>query len=103
MRALKLIVIVMGVLIFAASGMLIYGLVTRGGKESGSAGTAAPASRSFGTIDAALPPGATIAGVSVDGGRAVVRVQLPGGGEELRVFDLASGAALGVIRLRATP
>ena len=101
MQALKALVIIMGVMIFAGMGLLVYGLMTRVSGEDDSARVAA--AEAFGKISATLPAGAVVAGVSVDNGRAVVHVRLPDGGAEVRVFDLATGAATGSIELKAAP
>ena len=101
MQALKALVIIMGVMIIAGMALLVYGLITHG--SGGDAGDRAAASLPFAQANVALPAGATVESVSVDDGRAVVHVRLPGGGAELRVFDLATGAARGTIRLKAAP
>lgn len=98
MQALKALVVFMGILIFAGLGLLIYGLMTQiGGDDT------PPPGANFGVVEQVLPAGAVVDSVSVEDGRAVVRVRLADGGVELRVFDLASGAALGIIRLRGAP
>jgi hypothetical protein len=106
MQALKALVIIMGVLIFAGMGLLVYGLMTRVTQDDEVSQVSAdhrPAPQAFGDVEYNLPAGASVAGVSVDNGRAVVHVRLPGGGAEIRVFDLATGAVKGRIRLKGTP
>lgn len=100
MQALKALVIIMGVLIVGGMGLLVYGLMTRASWESEDKRRAAP-SVPFGEVVSTLPEGATIARISVDGGRAIVDIRLSDGGAELRVFDLATGAPAGNIRLEA--
>ena len=78
MQALKALVIIMGVMIFAGMGLLVYGLMTRVSGEDDSARVAA--AEAFGKVSATLPAGA-----------------------EVRVFDLATGAATGSIELKAAP
>jgi len=100
MQALKALVIFMGVLIVAGMALLVYGLMTRvswDGDEKAAAGPSVP----FGEVVSTLPEGSTIAGISVDGGRAIVDIRLSDGGAELRVFDLSTGAPAGNIRLEA--
>ena len=101
MQALKALVIIMGVMIFAGMGLLVYGMVTQVSWGDGS--EQAAAAEAFGKVAASLPTGAVVAGVSVDNGRAVVHVRLAGGGAEIRVFDLDTGAATGTIQLKAAP
>jgi hypothetical protein len=101
MQALKALVIFMGVLIIAGMAMLVYGLMTRVGVDDRV--EQATATQAFGLVESVLPAGATVAGVSVDGGRVVVDIRLPDGGAEVRAYDLATGAALGSIRLKVAP
>ena len=106
MQALKALVIIMGVLIIAGMGLLVYGLMTRvSWDEVASQPERAPATAvsAFGAVSSALPAGASVVSVSVDKGRAVVHVRLAGGGAEIRLFDLATGAASGTIQLKAAP
>lgn len=104
MQALKALVIFMGVLIVAGMGLLVYGLMTRASwQEDGAARAAADTAQPFGQVEAVLPKGANVAGVSVDGGRAIVDIRLSNGGAELRVYDLATGRVHGSIRLKGSP
>ncbi len=98
MQALKALVVFMGILIFIAMGFLVYGLLDRGGNAQTST-----AATSFGLIEQRLPAGASVSAMTVDAGRAIIHVRLADGGAEIRIFDLASGAALGTIRLDAAP
>ncbi|MEX2617859.1 MAG: hypothetical protein WD767_17355 [Alphaproteobacteria bacterium] len=104
MRLLQALVVFMAILIFIAMGFLVYGLMTRPDPaEDAVSGYPPIAGQGFGVTESYLPAGASIAGVEVAEGRIVVRVQLAGGGEEIRVFDLAGGAALGTVRLVPAP
>jgi hypothetical protein len=94
MRSLKALVIFMGVLIVIGLALLAYGLTTKAGRLA--MGTPATG---FGEVEASLPKGAVIAETSVGDGRVVLRVEMPGGEQRLMVFDLSTGASLGVIRL----
>ncbi len=46
-----------------------------------------------------LPPGAKIVSTEASGGRLVARIDLPDGGVELIIFDLANGARIATIDL----
>jgi len=94
MQALKAAVIVMGVLIVAAFGLVVYTLI---GRLSD-----APA-ESLGTVDLPLPEGCTIAESQAEGERLILRLEgLAGRGcQQVLVFDLTSGEELG--RFRAVP
>jgi len=106
MQALKALVIIMGILIMAGMGLLVYGLTTRVSWDDRVAredSALVPSSASFGRVASNLPIGASVVSVAVDRGRAVVHVRLPNGGAEIRIFDLMTGAATGSIQLKAAP
>ena len=94
MRALKIAVWGMGVLIIAASVLLVVMIVQRAGKAIPTAAPAgAPAQLSLGQ-----PAGSRIAGIAAGyEGRVAVWVQRPDG-ERLLVLDTRNGAVLGEIR-----
>lgn len=105
MRALKALVIVMGVLIVAGTAVVGYTIV----KRSTVPATPMPAAGSavaktpFGPVELALPPGARILRTDAEGGRLLVELELPGGGRRVLVVDLASGALVGTIDLKPQP
>jgi hypothetical protein len=93
MRALKLLVIGLGVLLVAGVAVLVVAVVLRLNH-----GAAAPATGG-GPAVLTLPPGAKIVSTEASGGRLVARIDLPGGGVELIIFDLANGARIATIDL----
>ncbi|MBB5693041.1 hypothetical protein ACFQX4_14420 [Roseomonas sp. GCM10028921] len=94
MRALKILVWGMGVLIIAASVALVVMIVQRAGKAIPAAPEGPPAQISLGQ-----PPGSRIAGLAPGfEGRVAVWVQRPDG-ERLVILDTRNGRALGEIRL----
>lgn len=97
MRALKLLVIALGVLLAVGVAGLAAAVIWRVNH--------APAPPPSGPAAAriALPPGAKVVGTDVAAGRIVVRSDLPGGGTRLDVFDLATGAKLSTIELAPSP
>jgi hypothetical protein len=97
-RALKILVIVLGVLLVGGVVALIAMIVSRGG-----AGTPRPAAARGAAYDAAidLPSGARIISTQPDGARLVVMLALADGRRQILLLDLASGARLGTIELRA--
>jgi len=104
MQALKALVIIMGLLIIAGMGLLVYGLLTRvSWNEVSGQAEKPPAAQtaSFEAVVSTLPSGASVASVSVENNRVVVQVQLPGGGAEVRLFDLETGAVIRTIQLQA--
>ena len=95
MRALKILVVIMGIMLvggFAALVAVIAGRMSHLG-----------ASRSYiSAID--IPRGARVEAMTAAGpDRLVLDILLPDGGRQLLVVDLTTGARLGVIELRATP
>ena len=106
MQVLKALVIIMGILIMAGMGLLVYGLITRvSWNDAAAHADTAPVSSSvsFGVVASSLPTGASVVSVAVDRGRAVVHVRLPDGGAEIRFFDPMTGATMGSIQLKVAP
>jgi hypothetical protein len=104
MRALKVLVVVMGVLLVA--GIIALGFAVQyrinhprqaarvaAGPAIGPAGAATAM-----TLD--LPPGAKVVGAEASGDRLVVRVELATGGEELIIVNLVTGAPVATVTLR---
>jgi len=98
MRALKILVIVMGVLLVAGTTALVIVVVARVNRPAAPPAPAVTGSR---TIE--LPPGARVIATEASGDRLVVRLALSEGGEELLIFDLASGARIASIMLQTKP
>lgn len=106
MRALKALVIVMGVLILAGMGLVGYGIVKRTAipeRPLQSAAGPAAAARPYGPVELALPSGARIARTRTSGERLIVELELASGGERLLVVDLATGGLVGTIDLKPQP
>jgi hypothetical protein len=110
MRALKALVIGMGILIALAFGLLVYGLVKRSAEPVSSAasgastrGTAGGVARPYGPVAIALPPGARLIDTQASEGRLLVQLELAGGVRRVLVLDLASGALIGSIELTPQP
>jgi hypothetical protein len=100
MRALKVLVIVMGVLLAAGIVALGFAVAYRMNHPRPAAAPAAmtPGKPTASTLD--LPEGARVVGAEATGDRLVVRVELAGGGEELIVVDLATGIPVSTVTLR---
>jgi hypothetical protein len=96
LRALKILVVVMGVMLVAGFTVLVVviaGRLSRGG----------PATSGSSPVVAApldLPAGARIETIGVGTERLVLAVVLPDGARELVIVDIASGRRLGRIPLR---
>ena len=97
MRALKILVVVMGVMLiggFALLVAIVAGRLPRG----------ASVPRSFAATAIDIPRDARIGAMTAAGtDRLVLELVLPGGGRQLIVIDLATGARLGAIELREPP
>lgn len=97
MRALKILVVAMGVLLVAGTAALVMAVVERVNHRPTSTSATVP---SAATIE--LPPGAHVIATQATGERLVVRVGLPGGSEEVLIFDL-NGKRIATIVLHASP
>jgi Family of unknown function (DUF6476) len=98
MRALKILVVVMGVMLvvgFAALVAVIAGRVSRG--------PAATAAHDFAGPPIDIPRGARIEAMTAGGDRLILTLALPDGGRQLVVIDLAKGVRLGTIELHPVP
>ena len=104
MQALKIMVVVMGVLIVAGVAVIATDLARRA--SSGRAAPAASAGASLAGFDektVELPKNGRLTGVHTEAGRVVLRVLLPGNKEMLIVLDLATGERLGTINVNPAP
>ena len=91
MAALKAIVIIMGVLIFAGIAVIAFTIVGRSGGEPGKA-------EGFGTATLEGTAGCRIAETRTDGGRLVLRTEGPGPGcGRVHILNLDTGAQLGTV------
>jgi Family of unknown function (DUF6476) len=97
MRALKILVVVMGVMILAGVAALV--VVITGRLSRGGAGTSQP----FAASPIELPAGARIEAMSTGSDRLVIDLVLPDGNRRLVIIDLATGRFLGAIPLRTAP
>jgi Family of unknown function (DUF6476) len=98
-RALKILVIVMGVMLvvgFAALIAVIAGRVSRGGP-------AATAARDFAAPPIDIPRGARIEAMTAGEDRLILALVMPDGERQLVVIDLAKGVRLGTIELHPLP
>ena len=98
MRALKFLVILMGVLLVAGMATIVVIIVQR----VATLDQRVAAAPGFDRASVELPPGASVLGTSAVDGRLVVRVGLAGGGDELILIDPQSGKRLGTIELKPT-
>jgi hypothetical protein len=95
-RALFALVIILGLLILVALAVLVTGFIT-GAAGKGGASTAAGWESA---LD--VPAGTRVAGVQLDGARALVHLTAADG-EEIVVVDASTGKVLGRLRIRPRP
>jgi hypothetical protein len=110
MRALKTLVIVMGILILAGLALVGYVLVKRGLNTAPAMPTAPSAPQApiagegpYGPVELALPSGAKIVSTRTAGGRLVVELALPNGVTRELVVGLTDGKLIGTIDLKPQP
>jgi hypothetical protein len=96
LRALKVFVVVSGVVIVVGTATLIWLVVKRGANVATTAPATAPAGEP-GTVD--LPPGGEVTQLAVSGSRLVLLGRAPGEGQFVVVVDLASGERRRLFRL----
>lgn len=100
MRAVKILVIVMGIMLVGGFIALIVSIAYMA-KHRQATAPAAPAPYAAPAIE--LPAGARIETMALGADRLVLNIITPEGNRELLVLDLASGRRLGTIPLRAAP
>ncbi len=104
MHAIKALVIVMGLLILAGLGLLVYGGV---GQVSELAGPdAADRSGGFDAASVTLPVGCVLAEAHLEAGRLVLRAAGPSARpdcQQVILLDPASGAELGRVKIVPQP
>ena len=99
LRALKLLVVVMGIMLVGGFATLVAVIAQRAAQRQPAVTPAQP----FAAAPIELPAGARIETMAVGPDRLVIHMVLPDGNRELLIIDLASGRRLGAIPLRVAP
>jgi hypothetical protein len=99
MRALKILVIVMGILLVGGFAALIVAIAARVSHRS----PPPPAPPKAFARQIEIPRGARIEAMTVGSDRLVLDLALPEGDRQLVIVDLATGARLGTIDLHPAP
>lgn len=97
MKAIKALVVFMGILLVVGLGLIGYGVATRTGKPETAAkphAVATSAAAEFGVVTIPVPAGARLDQTLVVGEKVVLRVT-GGGAERLIVLDPADGRITG--------
>src|SRR5260370_6180812 len=102
MRALRLLVIVLGVLLVGGMLALVGAIIVRSSQPSQPRGAPRTAPSAASPYDAVLdlPPGAVVQSAQPVGDRLVIHLVLPEGREKTVVFDLGSRSRPGTVELR---
>jgi Family of unknown function (DUF6476) len=95
-QALKVLVVIMGLMILAGLTLLGAIIASRMTHRAPAAPAAAPA---FSAAPIDLPAGARISAMKVGADRLVIDIVLPDGNHQLLVIDLGTGRRLGTIPL----
>ena len=98
MRALKLLVVVMGVLLIAGFAVVVVTIMSRMNQKAAPTAST-PHLMPFGSTTVTLPVDALVMEVQGAGDRILLRLDLRDGTEMLLVLDAATGAELGRIKL----
>ena len=99
MRALKILVVVMGIVLVVGFAALIVAVAERMSRSGHPPATA----RVFAARPVEIPRGARIESMTAGGDRLVLGLELADGNRQLVVIDLANGARLGTIDLLPAP
>ena len=99
LKAVKLFVVVAGLLIVGGTATLIWLLVKRGGEAASNL----PAMATMEPRSVDLPAGGEITQVAAQGGQLLLLGRSPADGQFLLVIDLASGERRQLLRLLPAP
>jgi hypothetical protein len=97
MRALKALVVVMGIMLIGGFAVLVAVIIGRVSHGSGTAPRSFPAT----AID--IPRGARVEAMTAGTDRLILDLVLPEDRRQLVVIDLATGVRLGTVELRPAP
>src|SRR5258708_11837119 len=102
MRALKVLVVVMGVLLLAGVAVVIVTIMTRLAQHRAATAPAAMEGRPvpFGTTTLALPAGARVIEMQSAGRRLALHLRHADGSEALLILDPDTGTEIGTIELK---
>jgi hypothetical protein len=98
MRALKILVTVLGVVIILGFGVVAAVIAGRLARRE-----AAAVTHPFAAQAVTIPRGARIEAMTADSNRLILDLALPGGGRDIIVIDLVTGTRLGTIELHPEP
>lgn len=97
MRALTIFVAVMGVAILVGFAVVVATIAGRLARRE------SEGPHAFSAPAITIPKGARVAAMTAGESRLVLRLELPGGAQQILILDLASGRRLGTIALEPAP
>ena len=100
LRALKILVVVMGIMLVVGFAALIAVIAARVSHRGAVASAGRPLSR---TAAIEIPHGARVEAMTTAPDRLILDLALPDGQRQLVFIDLATGARLGTIELHPAP
>ncbi|MGD9617223.1 MAG: DUF6476 family protein [Alphaproteobacteria bacterium] len=103
MRALKILVVVMGIMLVGGFFALIVSIAYMAKHRPAAAPSVVAAPAPYAAPPIELPAGIQIEAMALGTDRLVLSIIMPDGNRELLVLDLNSGRPLGAIPLRAAP
>jgi Family of unknown function (DUF6476) len=98
MRALKILVVVMGIMLIGGFAALIVVIAGRASR-----GPSIPAPHNLAGAKIEIPRGARVEAMTAAADRLILALVLPEGDRQLVVIDLAKGTRLGTIELHPAP
>lgn len=112
LTTIKIVVVVLGLLIVAATVVLVMAAIDQAGKQAGeqtapaatetsilAATTAEPAAADFADVAVALPAGARVVSMIGEDAILTLLVQTPDGAQSILTLDRRSGEVLGTLEL----
>ncbi len=96
MRAIKTVVIALGVLIVAGIAALVFMIADR----LGAPGVVTRADRAYAPATVEIPNGASVVATQIEGERLILHVQLENGDMRFVVVNLSTGKEIGVVEVR---
>ena len=119
LTTIKIVVVVLGLLIVAATVVLVMAAIDQAGKPAGqeseapavtqtavtqtavpdAPATAAPTAADYADVAVALPAGARVVSMTGEGAILTLLVQAPGGAQSIVTLDRHSGEVLGTLEL----
>lgn len=100
MRALQVLVVVMGILILAGVAVVVGTIIHRATQPPQEA-EKPKGLPTFGDVDLTLPDGARVVWMTVEGDRLVIHIQGAGEAARFEVVDLITGNRLGAVHVGA--